>query len=221
MVLSGCICAPLPAQVIHHADFRSWTEYSGDPKSHFYYPHLLERFLSDDSTLTDDELALLSHGYSCTPDYHPYGQSLTEDSLYTFNRSKDFASTLRAGERYLRTNPVSLRAHFAMVVALRNLGRPDEFHRYQSRMFQLLRAVTSTGSGGSTDSAMAVINASDEYLILGYLGFTSGSQSLLTGPGGRSYDKLDAVSRNDPQTKKEFYFDITRPMNSLAREYEK
>ncbi len=81
-----------------------------------------------------------------------------------------------------------------------------------------MRAILATGSGQSPDSAYAVINVRDEYVVLNYLGYSSSSQSLIRGKGGRSYDKLEAVSRKDSSDRKVFYFDITRPMLSFGRD---
>jgi len=205
-------------QGIALGDFEAWTHLSQDSSSNFFYPKLLHRFMQGDTTLSDDELVLLNHGYTLRPEYSPYGQGLTEDSLYQYNREEKFAAALEAGNRYLLENPVSLRANIAMVIACRRLGLFDDSDKYQRRIRQLMRAILATGSGRSPDSAYAVINVRDEYVVLNYLGYSSSSQSLIRGKSGRSYDKLEAVSRKGSSDRKVFYFDITRAILSFGRD---
>jgi hypothetical protein len=204
------------AQTLGHADFAQWTKYARDSSSHYYYPRLLERFLRDDSTLTDEEVVLLSHGYTLQKGYSPYGQTLIEDSVSKFDHSGEYSKAFECGKRYLRTNPVSIGGNLVMAITSKNLDSIEDFQRYQSRLHMLLRAVMSTGTGESPDSAFAVISTRDEYIILSYLGYSSSSQALLAGKEGRSYDKLIGVSKDSAKPKRDFYFDVTRQLNSLA-----
>jgi hypothetical protein len=217
IVLAGHVDAI--AQDLPACDFEKWTHLVNDSSSHYRYASLLPRFLQDDSTLSDDDLVLLCHGYTLLPGYAPLAQSMSEDSLYKMNNANAYSSTLASGSAYLTTNPVSIRGHLAMVVASRELGRSEDFRRYQFRLIRLVRAVLSTGSGKSIDSAIAVVNASDEYTLLSYLGLRSSKQSLLYGKKGKVYDKLEVAPLDDSSDKRDIFFDITRPMAAFASEF--
>lgn len=168
--------------------------------------------------MTDEDLVLLMHGYTLQPHYSPLGQSMSEDSLYQLLQAKEYQAAFDRGTAYLRGNPVSLRGTIALVLASKYLDRGEDSWKYQQRLLQLTRAIVATGTGESCDSAYAVISTNDEYAILSYFGYASSSQTLLDGDNGRSYDKLVAVSRDDPQNKRTFYFDVTRSMDLLTRE---
>jgi hypothetical protein len=218
LVVSMFLCPMTFTQVLHPRDFKHWTKFASDPSSHFNYEKLLSRFQNDDSTLTDDELVLLSHGYTLRPEYDPYTQMLIEDSLDQFFREGEYESAMERGVKYLQENPVSLIGNLVLLMSSKHLEQSEDIEKYHTRFSQMLRAILATGTGNSSDSAFAVINIRDEYAVLNYFGYTSSSQSLVVGREGRSYDRLVGTPRNDSGKTRVFYFDITRPMNSLARQ---
>jgi pyrimidine-specific ribonucleoside hydrolase len=207
--------SPLFAQRDFAVDFDAWTRLSGDPAGRFNYGRLAGRFLQLDTTLSDEELALLSFGYTLQPRYDPYGQSLKEDTLFRLFREEKLDEALQYGETYLKENPVSLRGSLGLALVTDKLERAEEYERYRTRFLQLLRGVLSTGTGRSVESAYVVINVRDEYVVLNYLDYTSSLQTLVEGKKGRFYDRLEAVSRRDTSERRDFYFDVTMPFNSL------
>ncbi len=199
-------------------DRAQWTTLSRDSSSRYFYPRLLQRFLDADTALTNSELVLLNHGYTLQASYDPYGQSMTEDTLYDCIKQQEYEKALEIGHRYLRTNPVSLRGNLAMMLAFKHLDSLAEQMKYRTHVSQLLRSVLSAGSGRSADSAFVVINVSDEYTILDYLGYAVNLQSLISGRNGRSYDMMNVTAREDTTDNRVFYFDVTAPLESLSKQ---
>ncbi len=195
-----------------------WTALCSDSSSRYFYPRLLQRFLDTDTTLTDDELVLLSHGYTLQPSYSPYAQGMSEDSLFRYINQGDYRKALEKGREFLRTDPVSLRANLAMAFDFYHLDNPVEREKYATRVVQLSRSILASGTGGSTDSAFVVISIDDEYTILNFLGFGVTGQSLISDTTGRPFDMMRTVARKDTSYKRIFYFDVSSPMESLARE---
>lgn len=196
-----------------------WTRLSKDSSTKYYYPKLLERFIQIDTSLSDEELALLYYGYTLQPQYAPYSQAFTEDTMYDSNKHQEYEKTVAIGRRYLKSNPVSLRGNLAMTLAFKRLGKVDEYQKYWTHLIQITRAILCTGTGESPDSAFLVINVHDEYTILNYLGYFSSEQSLIEGKNGRSYDRLQAVAQRDTSNNRVFYFDVTCPIESLSSEF--
>jgi hypothetical protein len=172
-------------------DQKEWENFTQDATSKHYYPKLLGRFLQNDTTLADDELALLRFGYTKDEHYSPQGQSFIEDTLLIFNKKQQFDRAIERGEAYLKENPVSLRGNLALVIAYRRLGDVEKQEQHRLHLLQMARGIDASGT------------------FLNYLGYTSSSQSLITPKKGGDFDLLDAVSLKDSSDKRKVYFNVT------------
>jgi hypothetical protein len=180
-----------------------------DTASNFYYPKLMKRFLSTDTTLNDDEIVVLRYGYTQQPEYDPLKDWSHDDSLKHYNTIGDFQKTIEICLVYLNTNPISLRGNLAMMQAYYALGEMKYQKQYRMRYLQLIKGILSTGDGFMANSAYFLINYDEEILVLDYLGykgkFTLGSRD------SRTYDGWDAVSLQDPTDQRHIVFDVTLP----------
>lgn len=220
-ILFALLSEPAAAQKTRLPARSKWEAMCTDSSGQYYYPKLLKRFLDADTTLTDEELVLLEYGYTLQPSYAPYAQSMVEDSLYDDIKKQEYQKALQRGAGYLRTNPVSLRGNLAMAFLFKQLDNPAKREAYVTHAVQIVRAILSSGSGTSVDSAFIVINVQDEYTVLNILGYSVTMQSLVSDSTGRPYDMMKTVADNDTTEKRVFYFDVGSPMNELVRELQK
>ncbi len=196
-----------------------WPVLASDSTSKYFYPTLLSRFLQCDTTMSESDVALLYFGYTLQPLYRPYLQTFTEDTLRKSNQNHEYEATLSVGLRYLAENPVSLSGNIQVMLAYQYLADSQAAARYSMRTRQLVQAILCTGTGESPDSAFVVICIRDEYTILDIAGYAIKKQAAFSGKGGRHYDVLTAVSRQDKSVSKDFCFDITSQYNSLSKEF--
>ena len=220
-LLTILLCSFSTSQNTLPVDFKKWTQLSQDSLSEYFYPKLLERFLQYDTSLSDQELALLRYGYTLKYEYRPSSQSNIEDTLYDYNKMKAYHKTIERGAAYLLDNPVSLRGNLAMTIAYGRLGQTDNQEKYRTHLLQLTRAILYNGSGSSVESAFVVINISEEYTILNYLGYSFTSQSLITNDNGEAYDQMETVSRQDSTDKRKIIFNVSIPYKYSARIFDK
>ena len=196
-------------------DYNAIEKASKDKKSAFHYDRLIARYHSADTTMTLDEKRHLYYGYSFTDAYAPYGRSESETALRELLTkesvdSEDLKKILELTDDILRQFPFSLRTKQYRIYTYRELGMTAEAERENIQAEMIIDAILSTGDGTSKEKAFYVINTSNEYEILGVLGFEfGGSQSLVD----HRYDYL-TLSEN-PYRLKGFYFDVSRPLASF------
>ncbi|HEX8041026.1 MAG TPA: DUF4919 domain-containing protein [Chryseosolibacter sp.] len=191
-----------------------------DETSSFYYPSLLARYTSGDSTLSLEERRHLYYGYTFQSAYAPYGRSEYEDSLRSVANKeslveRDYAAILIYTDRLLAYNPFDLRAINYRLFAHDKLGSRDEFAGYLTRMKIIVDAIMSSGDGKTKETAFYVISTSHEYDLINILGLQfGGKQSLI-----EHYDYL-TLARNEPGIEG-LYFDVSPCLDHLNKMFKK
>ena len=183
-------------------------------KSDYYYPKLLKKYMTSDTTMTLKEKRYLYYGYSFQDSYSPYGHSDFNDSLrMVLNKKKhnneELLKIIKLSDSVLVENPFDLRAINYQLYAYDKLGKKIEFDKKINQMRIIVDALLSSGDGLKKKTAFYVIYISHEYDLLNILGFEfGGEQSLI-----EHYDYLK-VAKNS-QNIKGFYFDISPCLNSM------
>ena len=98
-------------------DLDSIAKASVDENSQYYYPRLLKSFLSNDTTMTDEEFQYFYYGTLFQEDYDPYreapNQALFQELLPVYAKEKrtraDREKMLDYALQVLDDNPVDLR----------------------------------------------------------------------------------------------------------------
>jgi hypothetical protein len=195
-------------------DYKSIEHDISDERSPFYYSELLTRYVDGDSTLSLEERRHVYYGYTFQPAYSPYARSHYADSLRNvFDQPRltenDYALILRFTDSLLQFNPFDLRAINYKLMCHDKLGNRDEFHRNVTKMRMIVDAIMSSGNGVDENNAFYVINTSDEYDLLGILGFQFGGEQRLI----KHYDYLK-LKKNDAGIEG-MYFDVSPCLNHL------
>jgi len=185
-------------------------------ESQFYYPLLLERYRSSDTTLTIQYLRVLYYGFLFNDSYSAYGNSdyvdsvnniLYQDTLTT----GDYKEIIRYEKLILDKFPFNLRDLNMLANSYFQLGDTLSTIQTDFKLQMVVNTIMSTGDGKSEKTAWHVISVSHEYDILGYFGFQfRGSQSLTN----KGCDYLE-VSENEYDIKG-FYFDVNMILSKEA-----
>jgi hypothetical protein len=178
---------------------------------------LLERVKKSDATVDFKELRM---AYTETPDYSPYGGDReTRKIMFAALNAKEFDHAVESAEKILAKNFVEINAHFVSYVANRELGRAEKstFHKF---MFDgLVKSITGSGDGKTTETAFVVISTDEEYTLFNVLGLRAIDQALVS-QNGHSFDRMTA---NSPKTNETvvYFFNIDKPFNWLSQSLKK
>jgi Domain of unknown function (DUF4919) len=128
-------------------DYKRILKETGDPKGKYFYDTLRNRFLRDDKTLTNADLIALQIGFSQKDGYNPYGDIDLDRAFIGSANRDDTDTTVWYGTEYLKRNPVSLSANFALWKAYEKRNQNDLAEKYKSRFQRLVDSILTTGDG--------------------------------------------------------------------------
>jgi tetratricopeptide (TPR) repeat protein len=172
-----------------------------------YYPKLLEKYQSFDSSLTLYDYALIYYGFTFQKDY--IINKPNEETLKKAIESENFKDAVKECELILNKNPVSLLAINYLGFALFKLKEPESaWRKYQDRYRTLRKVIVYSGDGSSPETAFKVIYVTDEYNILNdYFEISKIHDRTLVG----LCDKF-IVDPSDYYLSNEVFFDISRKL---------
>lgn len=132
--------------------------------------------------------------------------------LNGLNQQKDYQKLLDTANGFIAQDFVDIRSHFSAAAAYKALGNDAEFQKELVVAKGLMQSILDSGDGKSQKTAYVVINTSEEYAVLEFLGIRATGQSLILGrtnqtSGGPAYDALHAT-RNGQNM--DIYFDIAK-----------
>jgi hypothetical protein len=143
--------------------------------SKFYYPDLMQRMKTFDTTLTVEDYQYLYYGYVFDDTYNPYREfseerRLIEKKLFKRNikkiTSKDCDTLIKLGTQSINEFPFDIRC-LSFLSYLYELNRDkDMSNKMSSRCANLLDAIKSSGDGRTCETAYRVISISHEYILL-------------------------------------------------------
>jgi hypothetical protein len=144
--------------------------------SQFYYPELMKRFLSSDTSLTLKEKSLLYYGFVFQDEFKNDRNRLYRDSLRIFFAvdsltNMDAEKIIQFSDSILAVNPFNLRALNYRAYAFDYQKKSERTKGVIFRMNVVLEAILNSGYGLSPDSPFYVIRESDEYAVINAMGF--------------------------------------------------
>ncbi len=183
--------------------------------SPFYYPELIKRFMTSDSSMSLEEKRHLYYGYTFNKNYSPYGNSNYNDSLRPLlqkeeHNYEELEKIVTLTDSLLEETPFDLRAINYHLYASDKLAKKESFNKRLNQFNVVVDAMLSSGDGLSKKTAYYVINTSHEYDLLTILGFEfGGNQSLI-----EHFDYL-SVAENEAEIEG-LYFDVSPCLNHLS-----
>lgn len=120
-----------------------------DKNDKLWYDGQLKRFLHNDATMTESDVLALMIGFTGTPNYKPNQNVFREKIIAQLNSEQNYADAIKVANRYLKTNPVSLKAIYGKSYALLKLQQNDSAYHYAKQWQKILRAMFYSGKGTS------------------------------------------------------------------------
>lgn len=180
-----------------------------DVQSEFYYPRIMDRFMANDTTLSNEQVRALYYGYTLQKEYKPYYRAPQDSLLATYARKAgknpdDCDTIIRLAKQSLHDFPLDLYKLNLLAYTYHSVGQKDLARIYSVKAKQIAAAIFSTGNGRSQMTGWHVISVSDEYEIIYLLGLFPIDQRFV-------YSESDFISVAENQLKvRGFYFNIKR-----------
>lgn len=190
-----------------------------NPQSGYYYPRLVEKYNSNDTTMTDVEYYYYYLGYTYQEDYNPYRTSEYAhqiDHLYKQNKAlsvAEYENLVLFAKQTLNDDPFDLRQINILIYALKGLNRHNDAKVWQYRLDHLIDAILATGDGKTPETAWHVIYPTHEYIILNCLGM-KGVEFVFVEP---YYDYIEA--EKNALKIEGFYFNVERILEVYDAKY--
>lgn len=188
-----------------------------NPQSPYYFPKLMKKYESNDTTMTNEEYRHFYLGYMFQEDFDPYRvspyASVTDDLRMKATHTKEEIDTIRKyAQLALADNPFDLRQMSFLVHVLKEKRKDMSAKIWEYRLEHLLGAIKSTGTGDSVENAWYVIYPMHEYDMVQLLGYEATDAKFIE-PG---YDYLTVIPDETNKTKRDksaegFYFNIIVP----------
>lgn len=191
-------------------DFSQIREDIRNPKSKYFYPKLMQSYLSNDTVLDFEGYRHLYYGYTYQEDYNPFRESEFSEVIEPLYYKKNFTraecdSIEKFAEKTLNDNIFDLRQMKFYIFALREKKKYARASIKQYRLNHLVAAILSSGNG-TKESPWVVNSPSHEYDIVNFLGYVATGHEELD-------NHIDYISVNKPGKKSStegFYFDASR-----------
>ena len=187
-----------------------------DSESPYYYPALLMRYNSGDTTLTDEDYYYLYYGYAYRDEYKPLATNPDLDKMLMVLGGLDpenpnvesLEAIVSFGLEALKRDPFSPNILNTLSYAYGALGDPVREKAYAAHMNGIIRTILASGDGFTQKTPRHVLMFSDALDVLP--------------PEGLAYGEPSIVSRNvefvplavpyvvEGKKRKGFYFDFSR-----------
>ena len=168
---------------------------------------LMNRFISEDTTLTLNELKYVFYGVHYSS---KYGYEDVSKETQALIKEEKYEDALEKCREELKNSPTSLDILFSAMRCAENLDEVETANGYQTRILQILDLIFATGDGKSAKTALKVMEVSDEYFIIyAVLGANVKGQALVG-----NCDVMTLYD-DDPDQTMDVYFDITLHMEML------
>lgn len=211
---------------VEKPDLDKIKEETFNPKSPFYFPKLMAKYVRNDTTMTNEEYRYFYLGYMFQEDYDPYRTSpysgITDELRMKSTHTKEEIDTIRKyAELSLQDNPFDLRQMSFLVHVLKEKRKGMSAKIWEYRLEHLLGAIKSTGTGEDIENAWYVIYPMHEYDMIRLLGYEAVDADFIE-PG---YDYLtvqpdaETEKRLKDKVAKGFYFNVQVPQEQYEMKH--
>lgn len=207
---------------VEKPDFNKIKSEIQNPDSRFYYPRLMQKYESNDTSMSVEDYRYLYLGTLYQEDYNPYRKSEHRDKIeelyYRETHSRfELDSIIAYAELSLADDPFDLEQMNYLIYALRGRKKDNTANLWQFRLNHILQAIISTGTGLDPENAWYVINPRHEYNIVNFQNRTVESQEFQQ----PYYDYIKLTPAPDTGTKSPegYYFNIHRLLEEYYRKF--
>ena len=208
------------AQEVSAPDYRAIRNSIQNSKGPNYYPHLMQRYLQNDTTLSIEQYRALYYGFTLQEDYVPYQRphkallDIRQRIVDSKGDAKICAEALKVSQSAIDDNPFDLMAISTMTFSYQQLKDTANYQRWDDKQNSLLDAIVSSGDGESANSPIHVISIEHEYEVLNRLGLQIESDSLCN-------DHIEYLKvQPNAEDVRGIYFDFGACRQAYRRRYE-
>jgi len=195
-------------------DFKKVLAKTKDKNDNLSYDKLLERFTTNDTTLTDFEVLALLIGFTDKPEYKPYQDLDTEREIFKLNGEKKYQQGLDSANKFLRTHPLSVKTIFEKSYSFHKLEQKDSAQYYLDQGRRIFKAMYFSGDGKTTENPSFALGPADgQDYIRKFVGAKIGTMGSGRDKAGNFLDILEAKF-DDGQTMK-LYFIIQHATSKM------
>ncbi len=199
-------------------DMEKIEEVTQESNSPYYYPDLMKKFQSNDTSMTLQEFRHLYLGYAFQEDYNPYRTATVPSQVEQLYSQSDHSreecdELIKHARKILSNIPFNLRQINILIYALRQKEEFDEANLWEYRLNGIMHAILSTGDGKAPETAWYVIFPADEYNVVNRQGFTATEFTFV-----EPYFDYITVEKN-PLKAEGFYFNVQIMLKEYNRKY--
>lgn len=219
-------------------DFKKLLAQTKSKKSKLSYERLLNRFQSNDQTLTNFEVLVLLIGFTGQPEYKPYIDLSTENEIYQLNDKGKYQESLEKANLFLAKHPLNVKTLIEKSYSFYKLGNKDSAQYYMNQGNRIFEAMSFSGTGKEPGAPIFALGPADgQDYIIKYLGSKIGGAGIGNmGSGsdkdGNFLDILEVVPKDGTKayhlyfiiqhaTDKMFSSEDIKNMKQVLKEYDK
>lgn len=195
---------------------------STDEKSPYFYPKLLEKFMANDTLMSDTDFQYFYYGTLFQEDYDPYrpqGNTERRAQVAPLMNKNQWSRAERKqifdfAMECLADNPINLRQLTNRIFVYEQNGKNDLARIWQNKLNHLLLVIASSGSGADPENAWVVAYPQDEHDFLNLSGITV-KEAKFEQP---YYDHI-VVNPKTPTSPAGYYFNIGEILRQYYRKH--
>lgn len=197
------------AQGARKVAYQSLREAVRDPEHPFYYPWLLRRYQSGDTTLQAAAYHHLYYGYIYAPGYQPYQVSTQGFRRLAHPTSADQERGVALCREILRAHPFDLDALWWLAQHPEGVEQ-SEYRAWLRHFHFLIATIRASGQGQSRQDPVYITYPRHARFLLQYLGIPVLQELPMTG----RCESYEVLYRGELDT---MYFNIEGPMEHQVR----
>lgn len=191
---------------------------STDPESRLFYDNLYQKFMKNDTLMTEQEFQYFYYGTLFQEDYDPYRGTFRPKQLDVLRpiylKEKQSRAERQMMLDYataaLEDNPVNIQQLVNRVYAYEKNGKYDLAKIWQYKLNHILLVIAASGTGTDPETARIVVYPQHEYDFLNLAGYIATGQKF----EAPCFDYITVKPKNQNDSEG-FYFDISE----MLRQY--
>lgn len=198
-------------------DYKAIEKEIKDKSSSYYYPKLMERLVSNDTLLNQDEYRHLYFGYVFQPKYSAFWTSPDDKKLREYYGKEKLEPTdcdeiIKLANHSLSDFPFDLRLLNFLGYVYHVKGNEELAQKTSFKFHNIINAILSSGDGKQCETGFHVLVVSHEYVVLNVFELETKSQSLI--------GKCDYLSFEKGKYKVDgVYFNIEKMLENEAKSF--
>lgn len=146
---------------VYYRDFQKIRDSSKIDSSRFCYNKLLPKFLSNDTTLTNEEMLALMIGYTDKPEFKPLEDMAKEKEIFELVQTSQFTEAIEQSVSFLSSHPFDLTVLHQITIAYNNLRIKDSAEYYMKQHMKIMDAMIYSGTGETPETAIFSLGLAD------------------------------------------------------------